>query len=109
MDTVSDRDRRQRRRTMLEPAGVNWTVRHDQDGHWEIATTSEPMRQGLPRAGLLSELPQWGTFPTIGYSARSKLISIEEDFPDQMTPERFRSRLDLLVRLARLNQELNTG
>jgi hypothetical protein len=109
MDSVPDRDRRQRRRTVLEPAGVNWTVRHEEDEGWEIATTSEALRQGLARAGLPSELRQWGTFPTIGYSARPKLISVEEDFPDEMTPERFRSRLDLLVRLAHLNQELHPG
>jgi hypothetical protein len=53
-------------------------------------------------------MQQWDTYPTVTYSARSKLISISEDFPDQMTPERFRSRLELLVRLARLNQELNS-
>jgi hypothetical protein len=107
MDPVPDRDRRQRGRTMFVPAGVNWTVRYEQDGGWQIVTPSDPIREALTRMGLLTDLQQWMTYPTILYSPRSKLITIEEDFPVQMTPERFRSRLDLLTRLARVNQELN--
>jgi hypothetical protein len=104
LDTVADRNQRQRRRTLLEPMGVDWEVRYEQDDGWRIVTRDDRIRQELTRAGLPVDIQQWGTYPTITYSARSKLVSISEDFPDQMTPERFRERLLLLVRLAHLNR-----
>lgn len=107
LDTVADRNQRQRRRTLLEPMGVDWEVRYEQDDGWRIVTRDDRIRQELTRAGLPADIQQWGTYPTITCSARSKLVSISEDFPDQMTAERFRERLLLLVRLAHLNQELN--
>ena len=109
LDIVADRNPRRRRRTLLEAMGVDWEVRYEQDDGWRIATRDDRIRQELTRAGLPADIQQWGTFPTITYSARSKLISISEDFPDQMTAERFRSRLELLVRLAHLNQKVNSS
>jgi hypothetical protein len=107
LDTMADRNQRQRRRTLLEPVGVDWEVRYEGRDGWRIVTRDDRIKQELTRAGLPADIRQWDTYPTITYSARSKLISISEDFPDQMTPERFRSRLILLLRLAHLNQELN--
>jgi hypothetical protein len=109
LDPVAGRDRRQRRRTVLQSEGVDWTARYGYElplvaegrPGWHVTSSSEQLRQKLIGGAILDRVEQWDSYPEIGYSARFKLISVTDDDPDRMTPDRFRSRLDLLVSLAR--------
>ncbi|HEU4642979.1 MAG TPA: hypothetical protein VFS44_11040 [Gemmatimonadaceae bacterium] len=115
MDTVAGRDARRIRRGVGEPAGNDWEVRYGYERasdalhgteSWHVATENDRLRDGLARLGLIDELQRWGTYPTVAYDARSRMIGITEDYLERMTPERFQSRLQLLTRLSRVNQEL---
>lgn len=116
LDTIAGRDERSRRRGYARPEGSDWEVRYGYEHTsdvlhgkeaWHVATENNRLREGLTRLGLIDELERWGTYPTVAYDARSKMIGITEDYLERMTPERFQSRLALLARLAQVNQDLN--
>jgi hypothetical protein len=98
-----------RRRRSLRREGGDWLARYGYElptmargqPAWHITGSRKRLCEALRASGLLAELEHLDSYPEIGYNARSRLISITEDHPERMTPELFRSRLDLLVRLAR--------
>lgn len=86
-------------------------VQGGQDWRIEDAriTMAEPaLRQRLEASGILLMLQAFGT-PAVSYSRSQKKISYSGDAGSRWTPtpEHFEAELQLLLRLARLNEEIN--
>ena len=91
--------------------GANWLVRYGSEkffgkDHWYLQASHEVLRQRLENTDILSEMQPWESHPTISYRADSGALTYEEQgrVPG---PEGFQTRLDLLLHLAQLNEQLN--
>ena len=91
--------------------GANWLVRYGSDkllgkDQWYLQAGHEKLRQRLEDSDILTEMRRWEGHPTISYRADSGTLTYEEE-GKVPTPERFHSQLDLLLRLAQLNEQVN--
>ena len=86
------------------PGGQDWRVGEDQ----RIETKDPALRQRLEASGILLMIEAFGT-PTVAYSRAQRKISYAEDAGPRWipTPEHFEAELGLLLRLARVNEEVN--
>ena len=85
------------------PGGQDWRI---EDARITMADPS--LRQRLEASGILLLLQAFGN-PTVSYSRSQKKISYLEDAGSRWTPtpEHFQAELDLLLRLAKMNEEVN--
>ena len=84
------------------PGGQDWRIE-------DARITADPaLRQRLEAAGVLLMLQAFGN-PTVSYSRSQKRISFLEDAGSRWTPtpEHFEAELGLLLRLAKVNEEVN--
>lgn len=93
--------------------GADWLIRYGSqklfgEDQWYIEAKHPILQQRLDQSQILAELPQWDNHPTIRYESDSGVLLYEENGKVPKA-ERFQSQLDLLVRMARINEQLNTG
>ncbi|HET9229052.1 MAG TPA: hypothetical protein VFR31_20410, partial [Thermoanaerobaculia bacterium] len=84
------------------PGGQDWRIE-------DARITADPaLRQRLEAAGVLLLLQAFGN-PTVSYSRSQKRISFLTDAGSRWTPtpEHFEAELGLLLRLAKVNEEVN--
>lgn len=93
--------------------GADWRMEYGSKklfgrDEWYIKA-DHPILQGrLDQSGMLAEIQQWDSHPTISYKSDEGTLMYEEE-NRVPKPERFRKQLDLLLRLARINEQVNTG
>lgn len=93
--------------------GANWLARYGSENlfgkdQWYIKANHPILQQRLDQSGILAELQQWDSRPTIRYESDSGTLIYEED-GRVPKPERFQAQLGLLLRIAGINEQLNTG
>ena len=93
--------------------GADWLARYGSGklfgrDQWYIKADHPMLQQRLDQSGLLAELQQWDSHPTIRYESNSGTLLYEED-GTVPNPERFQAQLGLLLRIAGINEQLNTG
>lgn len=86
------------------PGAQDWRIGEER----RIETKDPSLRQRLEASGILLILEAFGA-PAVSYSRAQKKLSYSEDAGPRWipTPERFRAELDLMLRLARINDEVN--
>ena len=92
--------------------GTDWSIQYGSENlfgkdQWYVKTKDERYQQELIQSGLLAEMQRWESHPTVSYRAQSGMLIYEEK-GNVPKPERFQAQLDLLLRLARINAQLNT-
>lgn len=93
--------------------GADWRMEYGSKklfgrDEWYIKA-DHPILQGrLDQSGMLAEIQQWSGHPTISYKSDGGTLIYEEENVVPK-PERFRQQLDLLTRLAQINEQVNTG
>jgi hypothetical protein len=73
---------------------------------WRIKSKDEGVPVRMGDAGALDLVRQWPTYPEIDYKAKTGLLSYRENVGGPYAvpaPDAFRAQLDLLVKLAELN------
>ena len=97
------------------PGRQDWSVEHKtpilgfgQTG-WQIDTDDAALKDRLNASGVVDEIARMGP-EEVRYQARAKTLLFSEDVTPQWipTPERFQEELEMLLRLARVNGEVNT-
>lgn len=85
------------------PGGQDWRIANSR-----IEIAEPALRQRLEASGILLMIQAFGA-PAVSYSRSQKKLSYSEDAGSRWipTPEHFRAELDLLLRLARVNEEVN--
>ncbi|HEX6904201.1 MAG TPA: hypothetical protein VF789_31115 [Thermoanaerobaculia bacterium] len=96
------------------PGQQDWKIEHQtailgfgQTG-WRIVTKDKALEERLNASGILFAVSPFGS-PEIAYSARDGKLQYSEDVTPQWipTPERFQQELELLLTLAKVNEEVN--
>lgn len=88
-----------------DAGSADWTVRYAASTGWTVRCDDAGLTDEVRRAGALSALERWPTFPRLQYTARERRITYCEQvadrfaFPDAAT---FRDQLELLERFAAL-------
>lgn len=98
------------------PGGQDWSVEHKTAllgfgaTGWKIETSDPALEVRLRDAGVIDMLAGMG-MPKVEYKRRDGTLVYSEDVTPQWvpTPERFQEELGLLVRLVKLNEDLNKG
>jgi hypothetical protein len=93
--------------------GADWLIRYGSEKlfgkeEWYIKASHPILQQRLAQSAILAEMQQWDSHPTIRYQMDSGTLTYEENGAVPK-PERFRAQLDLLLRLVRINEHVNTG
>jgi hypothetical protein len=93
--------------------GANWLAKYGSKklfgkDEWYVKADHPILQQRLDESGFLAELQDWDGHPTISYRSDPGTL-IYEETGSVPKPDRFRAELDLLVRLARINEQVNTG
>ena len=85
------------------PGGQDWRI---ENARVEMAEPA--LRQRLEASGILLMIQAFGT-PRVSYSRTQKMLSYSEDAGSRWTPtpEHFEAELGLLLRLAKVNEEIN--
>ncbi|MFP5284870.1 MAG: hypothetical protein ACLGI9_03955 [Thermoanaerobaculia bacterium] len=85
------------------PGGQDWRI---DSSRIEIAEPA--LRQRLEASGILLMIQAFGT-PTLAYSRAQRKLSYSEDAGSRWTPtpEHFEAALQILLRLAQVNEEVN--
>lgn len=91
--------------------GANWLVRYGSQklfgkDQWSLQAGHEILKQRLEQSSILADMQRWQGHPTISYRADSGALSYEEE-GSVPKPERWQGQLDLLVQLAKINEEVN--
>lgn len=98
------------------PGRQDWSIEHKtpvlgfgQTG-WQIDTDDAALRDRLNASGVIDEIARMGP-EEIRYQARAKTLLYSEDVTPLWVPapERFLEELELLMRLARVNREVNAA
>jgi hypothetical protein len=80
-------------------------------GHtgWRIVTKDKALEDRLNASGILLAISRFGS-PEIAYQARSGVLQFSDDITPLKvpSPESFRDQLELLLVLAKVNEEVNT-
>ncbi len=96
------------------PGGRDWKIEYQtailgfgQTG-WRIVTRDKALEDRLNASGILFAVSNFGS-PEIAYSARDGKLQYSDDVTPQWipTPERFQQELELLLTLAKVNEEVN--
>lgn len=87
------------------PGGQDWRI---ENARVEMAEPA--LRQRLEASGILLMIQAFGT-PRVSYSRTQKILSYSEDAGSRWTPtpEHFEAELELLLRLAKVNEEINSA
>lgn len=95
----------------IPPGGTDWSIQYGSEkllgkDEWYVKTPEEGVQQQLIQSGVLAEMQRWESHPTISYRAQSGTLIYEErvNIPQ---PERFQAQLDLLLRIAEMNTQVN--
>lgn len=101
--------------TLLDvPGGQDWRIEHQtailgfgQTG-WRVLTKDKALEDRLNASGILFTVANSGVEEVL-YSARERKLLFAEDVTPQWTstPERFQQELELLLTLAKVNEEVN--
>jgi hypothetical protein len=77
---------------------------------WQIQSQNQTLQSRLQQSDVLSKLARFGR-PMVEYKARLQTITYSEDISPRWvpTPEQFREELALLLQLAAINEETNSG
>jgi hypothetical protein len=91
--------------------GANWLVRYGSEklfgkDQWYLQAGHEKLSQRLTDLDVLTEMQRWQGHPTISYRVDSGTLSYEEE-GSVPKPERFQAQLDLLLRFAQINEQVN--
>ena len=108
------------------PGASDWSLYFGQHNVAQMVTSAETWRfdckrdaalqERLQNSAIATEIEQSNTrtrvrgyYPTVIYRASQKTLAYREDVsPDQVpTPERFREQLELVLRLAQINEQIN--
>ena len=86
------------------PGAQDWRIGEER----RIETKDLSLGQRLEASGILLILEAFGA-PTVSYSRAQKRLSYSEDAGSRWipTPEHFRAELDLMLRLAQINEQVN--
>ncbi|MFL6211524.1 MAG: hypothetical protein ACJ74W_21930 [Pyrinomonadaceae bacterium] len=96
--------------------GFDWTIRFDTTTfldptkRWHIKSSEEALKQKLTDAGALELVKQAAGRPDVRYRADKGTLEYERYVGEDTyvpTPDEFAAQLNLLTRLADLNEELN--
>jgi hypothetical protein len=103
----------------VDPRGRDWSASYTGDKllgrgeqAWRLKTKDDALARRLADAGLLRHLEAWPTRPAISFKARNGALLYRErakgiyNLPDSET---FTRQLELLIAIARVNQEHNTA
>lgn len=106
-------------RLTASPGGRDWKLQHGGERllgfgekRWHVASKDDALKRRLAGTGVLAEMAGWGAHPTVSYRSKAGEFEYSEpargafDFP---TPERFGAQLELLARLASVNQQVNAA
>lgn len=85
------------------PGGQDWRIDNSR-----VEMAEPALRQRLEASGILLMIQAFGT-PAVSYSRAQKMLSYSEDAGSRWTPtpEHFEAELGLLLRLAKMNEEVN--
>lgn len=98
-------------------AGKDWALSYSGDKllgmgkkAWHVKTRDEALKQRLIDAGALGLVEQWPGYPDVSYKAKSGTLHYTIQIKNMFAlpaPQEFRAQLDLLTKLARINQQGN--
>ncbi len=81
---------------------------------WELSADDEALRERLEGSALVTELESFAGagvrgYPTVRYEARAKRLTHRDNVGPGIAPppEHFRKQLELVLRLARVNEQVN--
>ncbi len=85
------------------PGGQDWRIDNSR-----VEMAEPALRQRLEASGILLVIQAFGT-PAVSYSRAQRILSYSEDAGSRWTPtpEHFEAELQLLLRLAKVNEEIN--
>jgi hypothetical protein len=85
------------------PGGQDWRIENSR-----VEMAEPALRQRLEASGILLMIQAFGT-PAVSYSRAQRILSYSEDAGSRWTPtpEHFETELGLLLRLAKMNEEVN--
>lgn len=96
------------------PGGQDWSIEYKtavfgfgQTG-WKITTEDKALEARLHASGIVSLIEGFGP-ESVAYNRRESTLLFSEDVTPRWvpTPERFQEELELLLRLAKVNEEVN--
>lgn len=102
---------------LLDVAGKqDWKIEYQTAilgfGHtgWRIVTKDKALEDRLNASGILHAISRFGS-PEIAYQARGGVLRLSDDITPLKAPplESFRDQLELLLVLAKVNEEVNTA
>ncbi len=79
---------------------------------WHVSAKDDALKERLNGAGVVAELANWHGYPIVSYKAKRGEFEYQErvgGMYDLPSPERFAAQLELLARLARVNEQVNAA
>jgi hypothetical protein len=99
------------------PQGKDWSLSYTGDKllglgqkSWHVKTKDEALKQRLIDDGALALIERWSGYPDVSYKANKGVLKYEHEVRNMHAlpaPEQFKQQLDLLNRLAQINQQVN--